>query len=349
MAEKDQFNLKSMSREQREAHKDSFFRLYRKTKCVKQAAELTGISLKTATTWVRAYKDNGNKVKREGKRGPEQGRDRILSDEQLAKLCEMLVDKDPRQYKLKFALWNAKAIKQLIEHVFHVKIAARTVRLYMKMLGFTPQRPEKRAREQNVQAVKEWVERKYPSISRVVKNLGYTIYWGDETGISTRETCMRGYAPKGQTPCIDVTSVVSCRVNMISAVSNRGDLHFKLYRGSLSVLKYIRFLNALCKTSDNKVILIVDNLRVHHSKIVKRWLRKHHAKIHVFYLPSYSPELNPDELVNSDLKRAISQREPAENRDELEQQMREHMETNQANKAKMANLFGKKSVSYANQ
>ena len=63
--------------------------------------------------------------------------------------------------KLKFALWNAKAINQLIEHVFHVKIAARTVRLYMKILGFTPQRPEKRAREQNVQAVKEWGERKY--------------------------------------------------------------------------------------------------------------------------------------------------------------------------------------------
>ena len=116
-----------MSREQREAHKDSFFRLYRKTKCVKQASELTGISLKTATTWVRAYKDNGNKVKREGKRGPEQGRDRILSDEQLAKLCEMLVDKDPRQYKLKFALWNGRAIRELIRLEFGKEMPARTV------------------------------------------------------------------------------------------------------------------------------------------------------------------------------------------------------------------------------
>ena len=347
MKKTNQFNLKSMTREQREAHKDSFFRLYCQIDSVKQAAELAGISLKTATTWVRDYKENGNQVKREGKRGPEEGRARLLNDVQLAELCEMLVDKDPRQYKLKFALWNARAIKQLIEHVYHIKIAARTVRLYMKKLGFTPQRPEKRAREQNVAKVKEWVECKYPAMSKVIRNLGYTIYWGDETGISTRSTFMRGYSPKGHTPHVDVTSVYSCRVNMISAVSNRGDLHFKLYRGSMSVLKYIRFLNALCKTSDKKVILIVDNLKVHHSKIVKRWLRKHHSKIHVFYLPAYSPELNPDELVNSDLKRAIGQREPARNRDELQQQMQEHMESCQGNKEKMANLFAKKSVSYA--
>ena len=141
--------------------------------------------------------------------------------------------------------------------------------------------------------------------------LGYTIFWGDETGISTRETFMRGYAPRGKTPVIDVTSVYSCRVNMISAVSNRGDLYFKLYSGAMTSLKYIRFLNALCKETQKTVVLVVDNLKVHHSRLVKRWLKKHSAKIHVFYLPAYSPELNPDELVNGDLKRAIEQREPA--------------------------------------
>lgn len=158
---------------------------------------------------------------------------------------------------------------------------------------------------------------------------------------------MRGYAPSGKTPVIDVTSVYPCRVNMISAISNRGDLYFKLYCGAMTSLKYIRFLNALCKETQKTVVLVVDNLKVHHSRLVKRWLKKHSAKIHVFYLPAYSPELNPDELVNADLKRAIGQREPAKNKKELEQQMREYMEDNQKNKTKMANLFKKKSVSYA--
>lgn len=346
---KEQFNLKSMTREEREAHKDSFFRLYRQLKCVKHAAEQAGVSLKTATTWIKKFKNNANKIPRETKRGPQPGTDRMLTDGQVKQLYNMLVDHDPQQYKLPFALWNTKAVKELVYEKFGINMARRTVCLYMKRMGLTPQRPEKRAREQDEKKVKDWLERRYPAIATAVNKLGYTIFWGDETGVSTRETYMRGYAPKGKTPLVDVTSVYSCRVNMISAVSNRGDLYFKLYSGAMTSLKYIRFLNALCKQISKTVVLVVDNLKVHHSKVVKRWLKKHSAKIHVFYLPSYSPELNPDELVNSDLKRAIGQREPAKNKKELEQQMREHMESNQQNKTKMANLFKKKSVSYAQQ
>ena len=346
---KEQFNLKSMTREEREAHKDSFFRLYRQHHCVKHAAEQAGVSLKTATTWVKDFKRNANRIRRETRRGPKPGSDRMLSPEQVKQLYDMLVDHDPQQYKLPFALWTTKAIKQLILEKFGISMARRTVCLYMKRMGLTPQRPEKRAREQDEKKVKDWLERRYPAISATANKLGYTIFWGDETGVSTREIFMRGYAPRGKTPTVDVTSVYSCRVNMISAVSNRGDLYFKLYNGPLSSLKYIRFLNALCKQIPKTVILVVDNLKVHHSKLVKRWLRKHSGKIHVFYLPAYSPELNPDELVNSDLKIAIGQREAAKNKTELERQMREHMENNQQNKTKMANLFKKQSVSYAQQ
>ena len=170
---------------------------------------------------------------------------------------------------------------------------------------------------------------------------------GDETGISTRSNYMRGYAPKGKTPIVNVTSVVSCRINMISAVSNRGTLMFRLYRGGLSILKYLRFIRDLQRDADHPIVLIVDNLRIHHARIVKAWLRKRRNLIRVFYLPAYSPELNPDELVNSDLKIAIGQREPAQDRDELQAQMQEHMVANQRNPEKMQRLFHEESVKYA--
>jgi len=127
--------LRSMGRKKREAHEDSFFGLYRKTSNVKRSAELADVPLKTATTWVRSYKDNGNKIKKEGKRDPESGRDGILSDGQLKLLVAIIVDKDPCQYKPRFALWKARTIKLLIEREFHVEIAGRTVRLYMKPLS----------------------------------------------------------------------------------------------------------------------------------------------------------------------------------------------------------------------
>lgn len=134
---------------------------------------------------------------------------------------------------------------------------------------------------------------------------------------------------------------------MISAVSNRGTLMFRLYRGGLSILKYLRFIRDLQRDAGHPIVLIVDNLRIHHARIVKAWLRKRRNLIRVFYLPAYSPELNPDELVNSDLKIAIGQREPAQDRDELQAQMQEHMVANQRNPEKMQRLFHKESVKYA--
>ena len=191
------------------------------------------------------------------------------------------------------------------------------------------------------------MNRNYPRISKAVKSMGYEIFWGDETGIGTRSNYMRGYAPKGKTPIVNVTFVVSCRINMISAVSNRGSLMFRLYRGGLTILKYLRFIRDLQRDADHPIVLIVDNLRIHHAGVVKSWLRKRRNLIRVFYLPAYSPELNPDELVNSDLKIAIGQRESAQDRDELQAQMQEHMVANQRNPAKMKRLFHKESVKYA--
>lgn len=191
-------NLKHISIEARHQTKLQFFRLLEKYGNVAKCARDLGIASSTATVWVREYKANGNKVVKEKRHGRKKGDGRILSEEQEKELLRMIVDKTPQQYKFKFALWNAKAIKQLIQYMFGIDMPTRTVRDYMKRNGFTAQRPEKRAREQKPEKVNKWLNRNYPRIRKAAKKEKAEIYWCDETGVSTRENYQRGYAPKAR-------------------------------------------------------------------------------------------------------------------------------------------------------
>ena len=104
----------------------------------------------------------------------------------------------------------------------------------------------------------------------------------------------RSYAPRGKTPAIRLPAKPQ-RINLISTVTNQGKVRFMVYRDTMNAKTLIRFMRRLIKDVDRKVFLIVDNLRVHHSELVHEWLEQHPEQIEVFYLPSYSPELNPDE------------------------------------------------------
>ncbi len=345
--EASKLNLRQHTSEERDLLRRAFLNQYRKTGEITRPARELGISEETAKGWVFRFRKNGGVFEKERKRGRRIGTHKTLSAKEEKRLIQLLVDKSPQQYKFRFALWTARAVQQLIRVEFDKEMPDRTVRHYLHRLGFTSQRPERRAREQRPKEVQKWLGKNYPRIAEAAKSMGYEIFWGDEAGVSTRVSYQRGYAPKGKTPILEVTSVVSCRVNMISAVSNRGKLHFRLFRGGLTILKFLKFIRDLQRDAGHPIVLIVDNLRIHHARVVRAWLRKRRHLVRVFYLPAYSPELNADELVNSDLKIGVGKREPAKNREELEVQMREHMEENRRNPEKMKRLFHKESVKYA--
>jgi len=203
---------------------------------------------------------------------------------------------------LKFALWNAQAVRALIKQLFLIDMAPRTVRQYLAHWGFTPQRPIKRAYEQRPQAVKLWLEEHYPAIQQRAKAEGAEISWADETAVSSVEHYPRGYAPCGKRPVLVLSQARRSRIKLISALTNQGKLRFMLYRESLDAHRFIEFLKRLCKEAQRKVFLIVDNLRVHHARKVTEWVEQNTERIELFYLPSYSPGLNPDEYLNADLK-----------------------------------------------
>ena len=177
----------------------------------------------------------------------------------------------------------------------------RTISEYMKRFGFTPQKPLKKSYAQNPKKVKKWLEKDYPSIRREAKKEKAEIHWFDETGLRSDANYSRSYAPKWKTPIIkNINKRMS--VNIISSVTNQGKMRFMSYTDSMTSKMLIKFVRKLKNSIPRKIYIILDNLAVHHSRYFKFWLDKNKDKIKVFYLPPYSPELNPDERLNRDLK-----------------------------------------------
>lgn len=169
---------------------------------------------------------------------------------------------------------------------------------------------------------------------------------GDETGIRNDHHYGRSYAPKGKTP-VRKHMAKRLSINMISTETNQGKVRFMTYKGTMDSALLINFLKRLIRDSDKKVLLILDNLRVHHSTKLKKWLADHQDEIEVFHLPPYSPERNPDEYLNCDLKAGISQKVAPKDMDELKKNVYSHMKLLQKNPDRVVKYFHHESLQYA--
>ncbi len=195
-----------------------------------------------------------------------------------------------------YALWTRAAVARLIRERLDIVLPVRTVGLYLQRWGFTSQRPMKKAYEQSPAAVKKWLQEEYPLIAANAKAEGAEIHWGDETGLRSDDVRGRSYAPQGQTPVVGVNNNRH-GLWVISTVTNKGTMRWKIFDGALNADILIDFMKRLVRDAARKVYLILDNLRVHHSKPVNQWLSEHEHEIKVFYLPSYSLQLNPNDMI----------------------------------------------------
>ena len=310
-----------------------------------KAAKIFGVTRHSVDRWVLAYRAAGADALKAHKRGPK-GEGAKLKGWQAAALCTLLRDRHPEQLKLPFVLWTADAVRQLILRKFKVRVSARTVRRYLSRWGFTPQKPVRRAYEQDSAAVARWLEEDYPAIRAAAKREKALIYWGDEMGLRSDHQAGRSYAPKGKTPTIPGTGQrFGC--NVLSALTNRGHLDFMVFTKGFTAAVFLRFLRRLLKQADRKVFIIVDRHPVHRSKKVKQWLEKNAARIRLFFLPSYSPQLNPDEMVNQDVKTNAVGRRRAHTPSQLMGHVRRYLERRRANPKLVRRYFHESSVRYA--
>jgi len=259
----------------------------------------------------------------------------------------IICDKRPEQLKMEFALWSRAAVMQLIERECGVKLHVRSVGKYLARWGFTPQKPIKKAYEQRPEAVQAWLDEQYPEIEKRAKTERAEIHWGDETALVNTDVRGRSYAPAGKTPVTYAVGGTRQKLSMIATVTNQGKTRWMIIDESFNSDKLIEFLEALIKDAGKKVFLILDNLRVHHSKPVKAWVEEHKDKIELFYLPSYSPELNPEERLNADLKHAIGSKVPARTKAKLKTAATEHMTRLEQNPDRVRSYFQDPHVKYA--
>jgi len=294
-------DARSLTPEAQEQLRRQAIRLRRQGKTYRGIAEIVGVHANTVGKWCRKCNKDGTKALKSNKRGRSIGDDRLLTPAQEAVIQKDICDNTPDQLKLAFALWTRRAVQQLIRQNFGVHVAIRTVGEYLKRWGFTPQKPAKVAYEQRPAEVRKWLDEEYPAIMERAKAENGEIHWGDETGV--RSDCQHGrsYAPKGKTPTIRLNAKRTS-LSMISTVTNQGTVRFMIYDTMMNAQVLIRFMKQLIKGASRKIFLILDNLRVHHAKLVKAWLTENSEKIEVFFLPAYCPELNPDEYLNCDLK-----------------------------------------------
>lgn len=309
-------------------------------------AEFFGVTRKSIYTWLKEYTQKGVKGLKSNTRGRRHGQKRTLETSQVVQIRRIITDKCPEQMKLPFALWTRKAVQELIERQFGLYMPIRTVGEYLKRWGFTPQKPVRRAYQQQPQAVKKWLDEEYPKIQRRAKKEHATIYWGDETGLSSEDTRGRGYSLRGHTP-VRYSTGSRFSTSMISAIANQGQMRFMIYKGGLNTDLFLKFLKRLTKGARRKLFVIVDNLRVHHAKRVQQWLAAHKAYIELFFLPAYSPERNPDEYLNQNVKTVMGNKRAPRSHGELSQNLRSHMKSLQKRKSKVSNFFQHNLVKYA--
>ena len=340
-------NARRQTLEQLHERRKQVVRLHKKGMKIMQIVAMTGLSYPPVRAAIDLFEAGGWAAVRPAPRGRSRGDGRVLSAVQEDAVQRLIIDKRPEQLKMDFSLWSRAAVGQLIEQEFGIKLQVRSIGKYLTRWGFTPQRPIKRAYEQSPEAVQNWLQGEYPAIEQRARAEGAEIHWGDETALVNTDVRGRSYAPAGKTPVAMAIGGTRQKLSMIATVTNQGKTRWMIIDDAFDADKLIEFLQALIKDAGKKVFLILDNLRVHHSKLVKAWVTERVDQIELFYLPSYSPQLNPEERLNADLKQEMGKRVPVRTKAKLREAANEHMTMLEQTPERVISYFHDRRVRYA--
>ena len=215
---------------------------------VAAAGRVFGVSRQTVSGWVNGFRRQGESALAAGRRGRRAGEQQALPPWMQGQLVQTIRGHNPDQLRLPFFLWTREAVRELIRTRYGVELALTTVGQYLARWGFTPQKPVQRAFEQNPVAVTRWLEREYPAIEARAKREGARILWADEMGLRSDHAAGRSFAPRGRTPVVGKTGTrFGC--NVIQAVSNRGELCFRVFEGSFTQADLPRLHQTAAQTS----------------------------------------------------------------------------------------------------
>jgi transposase len=267
-------------------------------------AELLGVCQETISRWWSAYSSEGIGSLPGRRTGRPQGSGRMLSAGQAERIKALIVKHAPEGLGLPHALWTRRAVGDLVRKEFGIDLADRTVGLYLGRWGYTPKKPTRHSRKQDPDEVETWLNETYPLIEEQAEKEDAEILWADEVGVEADHHPGTSYAPRGERATAEVPKQ-HIRVNQITAISNEGEVRFMNYE-SMNAAVFLLFLQKLVAGAGRKILLIVDRLQAHKTPEVEDWLEENEDRIEAFYLPTYSPELNPAEYLNNDMKGQVN-------------------------------------------
>lgn len=271
----------------------------REGQTAQSVAAAFGVNVRSVFRWLADFASGGQNALLAK---PIPGRPSKVSAQQMRWLAQAVRDHTPLQYKFEFGLWTLSLIRALINRQFGKELSIATVSRLMKVLGFSTQKPLCQAWQQDAALVRQWEVDTYPAIRTQARAAGATLYFADESGIRSDYHTGMTWAPRGQTPVVEVTGR-RFSLNMISAVSPQGEFRFMLHDGSVNATVFREFLKRLMIGANKPIFVIVDGHPIHKAKLVRAYVESLKGQLQLFYLPPYSPQLNPDGQVWAHVKR----------------------------------------------
>lgn len=302
-----------------------------------------GINRTTIYDWLAKYRSGGWHALRSR---PTPGAKPKIDGKKMEWIFKTISGKNPQQLKFEFALWTREMIQQLILRKFKIKLSLKAVGRLLSQLGLTCQKPLYQATQRNESLVKNWLKTVYPDIKKRAKQERAEIYFGDAAHIRSDHHAGKTWGVKGKTPVV-VSSGSRFSFSLISAISAQGLMRFMVTEGGVDSDVFIQFLKRLVSNASRKIFLIVDNGRSHVSKKTKEFVSTIKNKIEIFYLPPYSPDLNPDELVWNHLKTNTVGRSTVTDKADFKKQIKKSMKKLQMDKQKIKSFFQKENLKYA--
>jgi len=302
-----------------------------------------GLNRTTIYDWLAKYRSGGYHAL---KSRPTPGAKPKLDGKKLKWLFDTITQKNPRQMRFEFALWTREMVQELIWKKYKIKLSLKSIGNLLAQLGLTCQKPLYKAIQQDESLVQTWLKKVFPKIKKRALKEKADIFFGDAAHIRSDHHAGRTWGIKGQTPVVTTTGS-RFGLSLISAITSKGHMRFMVVEGGVDSEVFIKFLKRLLTGAKRKIFLIVDNGASHKSKKTREFVDSQKGLLELFYLPPYSPELNPDELVWNHLKTHTTGRSTVSDKSDFKKKVTRSMKSLQKNKSKIKSFFGKESLRYA--